>query len=113
MTHLIARQDDTVQILSRDRPLRVAKKLVAILRNECSLPETRLHMAQKIVAAGLKLSNLHGMSVAAFPRRWNRDAAMDALFELGTVPDRSLAQIAVMQLEEQHSYDLVPFNQRG
>jgi hypothetical protein len=110
MSNLIARQDDRVEILSRDRALRVAKKLVTILRDECNQRETRLHTAQASVAAGLKCRSVHGMTETNFPRRWNRDEAADALVEHGAVPDRALARLAVKLLEDRHIYDLVDWH---
>lgn len=68
MANPIARQDDMLKIPIRDRAFRVAKKLVAILRDECNQPKTWLHMAQESVAAGLSFRSIHGTSASNFPR---------------------------------------------
>lgn len=105
MANLIAFQDDSLVVLSRDRALRVAKKLTRILRDDLNGQDVRLHMAQASVAAGLKLRSVHEMGELCFPRRWSRDLAANALVERGTVPDWDRARRAVDLLEDRHVYN--------
>ena len=105
MANLLMRNENGFSVTAYDRALRIAKKLIVILRNDLEQFDVRLHMAQASTAAGLGCQDMHSMTFAKYPRAWDADRAIDLLLDRRILQDETTAVMSIEILEERHGYE--------
>lgn len=103
MARLIFEEDDSLSVLFSSNPIRLAKTLRNIFRDDLGIDSVGLQLALNAVAVALGCAHQHEMTNAEFPRAWDDDRAIDHLHQQYLVDENSAIE-AIDLLEERCCY---------